>query len=116
MTFCTKPLKNARRMADNPLRACTAWPNPTDSWRKAPRPAAFVCQPICCKEDIEMEKITPHPTAVKPAGPRDDDREVFSKATETPQTHRVVEMRIKLRSGAYRVDTRRLADKLLRRR
>jgi anti-sigma28 factor (negative regulator of flagellin synthesis) len=63
-----------------------------------------------------MEDITLHPTAVKPVGPKGDDGEVFSKAAETPQTHRVVEMRIKLRSGAYRVDARRLAGKLMRRR
>jgi len=66
-----------------------------------------------------MGKITLHPTAVKtvdPVDPKDDDREVSSDVVETPQTDRVTEVRVKLRSGAYRVDARRLADKLLRRR
>ncbi len=99
MPFCSQLLKRARRTADN--LHC---------------PTAFFVQPICCKEDREMGKITLHPTAVKTVEPKDDDREAFSEAAETPQTDRVTEVRVKLRSGAYRVDARRLADKLLRRR
>ena len=63
-----------------------------------------------------MGKITLHPTAVKTAEPKDDDRGAFPEAAETPHADRLLEVRVKLRAGAYRVDARRLADKLLRRR
>jgi anti-sigma28 factor (negative regulator of flagellin synthesis) len=78
--------------------------------------AYFVFQPDRCEQNREMGKITRHPAAENTAGPKDEDHEVFSKAAETTRSDRAVEMRVKLRSGAYRVDARRLADKLLRRR